>query len=70
MCLRRVLVAVDMLNAADILCTEHHIAQGLILVRKHQGGKPVHQIGLEHEFRLRLHDICIFKQCFAEIINV
>ena len=70
MCLRHVLVAVDTFNAADVLCTEHHITQRLILVRKHQRGKPVRQIGLEYEFRLCLHDIRAFKQCFAEIINV
>ena len=44
MCLRHVLVAVDTFNAADVLCTEHHVAQGLILVRKHQSGKPIRQI--------------------------
>ena len=51
MCLRHVLVAVDTFNAADVLCTEHHVAQGLILVRKHQRGKPIRQIRLKHKFR-------------------
>ena len=44
MCLRCVLVAVDTFNAADVLCTEHHVTQRLILVRKHQRGKPIRQI--------------------------
>ena len=70
MCLRHVLVAVDTFNAADVLCTEHHVAQGLILVRKHQRSKPVRQIGLEYEFRLCLRDISAFEQCFAKVINV
>ena len=70
MCLRRVLVAVDTFNAADVLCTEHHVAQGLILVRKHQRGKPIRQIRLKHKFRFSFSDVSAFKQCFAEIIYV
>ena len=67
---QRELQLVDTFYAADVLCTEHHVTQRLILVRKHQRGKPVHQIGLEYKFRLCLRDIRAFKQCFAKIINV
>ena len=70
MCLRHVLVAVDTFNAADVLCTEHHVAQGLILVRKHQRGKPIRQIRLKHKFCFSFNDVSAFEQCFAKVINV